>query len=121
MAALLQIGLINAVLATLLAGIVALVARKARRPALTHLLWICVLAKLVTPPVFEVPIEVPFPLPAAFSKTTNSTGASNSTGAADSSAASAYWSWAFSSCSSCLREWRMCPPDTWACSPCSGA
>ncbi len=74
MAALLQIGLVNAVLATFLAGVVALVARQVRRPALTHLLWICVLAKLVTPPVFEVPIEVPFSLPAAFSTASDSSG-----------------------------------------------
>jgi beta-lactamase regulating signal transducer with metallopeptidase domain len=73
-AALLQIGLVNAALATLLACIVALVARKVRRPALTHLLWICVLAKLVSPPVFEVPIEVPFTLPAAFSTAADANG-----------------------------------------------
>jgi len=61
--ALLQIGLVNALLAALLACLVGLVARKLRRPALTHALWIVVLAKLVTPPIFEVPIEVPFSLP----------------------------------------------------------
>jgi beta-lactamase regulating signal transducer with metallopeptidase domain len=62
-AALLQIGLVNAAVATVLACLVALVACKVRRPALTHALWIIVLAKLITPPVFEVPIEVPFELP----------------------------------------------------------
>lgn len=59
MPALLQIALINAVLATLLACVVALVARKVRRPALVHALWLVVLFKLVTPPLFEVPIHVP--------------------------------------------------------------
>ncbi len=63
MAALLQIGLVNAAVATVLACLVALVACKVRRPALTHALWIIVLAKLITPPVFEVPIEVPFEFP----------------------------------------------------------
>jgi len=58
--ALLQIGLINAAVATLLACAVALIGRKVRQPALLHALWIIVLIKLVTPPVFEVPVEVPF-------------------------------------------------------------
>jgi beta-lactamase regulating signal transducer with metallopeptidase domain/WD40 repeat protein len=58
--ALLQIGLINAAVATALACIVALIGRKVRQPALMHALWIIVLVKLVTPPVFEVPIEVPY-------------------------------------------------------------
>ncbi|MGE5191111.1 MAG: M56 family metallopeptidase [Deltaproteobacteria bacterium] len=62
MAALLQVGLVNAALATLLACGVALIARKVRQPALIHFLWIIVLIKLVTPPILEVPIEVPFPL-----------------------------------------------------------
>jgi beta-lactamase regulating signal transducer with metallopeptidase domain len=61
-AALLQIGLVNAALATLLACLVALVARKVRQPALIHFLWIIVLFKLVTPPIIKIPIEVPFPV-----------------------------------------------------------
>ena len=62
MSALLQIGLINAAVATLLACAVALVGRKVRQPALMHALWIIVLVKLVTPPVIEIPVEVPFSL-----------------------------------------------------------
>ncbi|HEY2253210.1 MAG TPA: M56 family metallopeptidase [Planctomycetaceae bacterium] len=62
MSALLQIGLINAAVATVLACAVALIGRKVRQPALMHALWIIVLVKLVTPPVFEVPVEVPFSL-----------------------------------------------------------
>jgi beta-lactamase regulating signal transducer with metallopeptidase domain len=62
-AALLKIGLVNAVVATLLACVVALIARRVRRPALIHALWIIVLAKLITPPLFEIPIEVPFEVP----------------------------------------------------------
>lgn len=60
MSALLQIGLINAAVATLLACAVALIGRRVRQPALMHALWIIVLVKLVTPPVFEVPVELPF-------------------------------------------------------------
>ena len=59
MSALLQIGLVNAAVATLLACAVALIGRRVRQPALMHALWIIVLVKLVTPPVFEVPLEVP--------------------------------------------------------------
>jgi beta-lactamase regulating signal transducer with metallopeptidase domain len=64
-AALLQIGLVNAVLATLLACLAALITRKVRHPALIHWVWIIVLFKLIAPPVFEVPIEVPFPVASA--------------------------------------------------------
>lgn len=62
MSALLQIGLINAAVATVLACAVALIGRRVRQPALMHALWIIVLVKLVTPPVFEIPVEVPFSL-----------------------------------------------------------
>src|SRR5689334_10601865 len=41
-------------------------------------MWVFVLVKLITPPVFEVPIEVPFPLPEVFSSTTLSGGARDS-------------------------------------------
>jgi beta-lactamase regulating signal transducer with metallopeptidase domain len=58
-AALLQIGLVNAAIATILALVVALIGKKVRRPALLHALWIVVLANLVMPPVFEVAIEFP--------------------------------------------------------------
>jgi beta-lactamase regulating signal transducer with metallopeptidase domain len=61
-AALLQIGLVNAALATLLACGVALISRKVRQPALIHLLWIIVLFRLVMFPIIEIPVEVPFPV-----------------------------------------------------------
>ena len=53
---LVTIGLTNAVLAALLAVAAYAVGRWARRPALTHVLWVLVLIKLLTPPVFNIPI-----------------------------------------------------------------
>lgn len=53
---LVTIGLTNAVLAALLALVAWLVGRWAKRPALTHVLWVLALIKLLTPPVFEVPV-----------------------------------------------------------------
>ncbi len=53
---LVTIGLTNAVLAALLAAGAYAIGRWARRPALTHVLWVLVLIKLLTPPVFNVPI-----------------------------------------------------------------
>src|SRR5437667_11532389 len=53
-------GLSNAVAATVLALVVACLARPlARRPAVLHCLWFLVLLKLVTPPLYEVPIPWP--------------------------------------------------------------
>jgi WD40 repeat protein/beta-lactamase regulating signal transducer with metallopeptidase domain len=49
---LLEIGLANVVLASLLALAVWLVARRIKQPALLHALWLIVLLKLVTPPLF---------------------------------------------------------------------
>src|SRR5262245_14605455 len=50
-------GLSNAVAATVLALVVACLARPlARRPAVLHCLWLLVLLKLVTPPLYEVPL-----------------------------------------------------------------
>jgi beta-lactamase regulating signal transducer with metallopeptidase domain len=57
---LLLAGLSNAVSATLLALLVACLARfLVRRPAVLHCLWMLVLLKLVTPPLFEVPVWWP--------------------------------------------------------------
>ncbi len=54
---LLTLGLVNAASATVLAILVAGLARLlVRRPAALHCLWLLVLLKLVTPPLFEVPI-----------------------------------------------------------------
>jgi beta-lactamase regulating signal transducer with metallopeptidase domain len=87
----LRVGLGNAVAATLLALAAAAVGRLARRPALAHGLWLLVLLKLLTPPLWQVPVpwpvggpppataEVP-PAPALPADTTTATAA---TGAPD--------------------------------------
>jgi beta-lactamase regulating signal transducer with metallopeptidase domain len=55
-------GLSNAVSATLLALVVACLGRVlARRPAVMHCLWFLVLLKLVTPPLYELPIQFQWP------------------------------------------------------------
>jgi len=59
---LLHAGLSNAVSATFLALVVACLGRVlARRPAVLHCLWLLVLLKLVTPPLYEV--SIPWPKP----------------------------------------------------------
>jgi beta-lactamase regulating signal transducer with metallopeptidase domain len=57
--ALLSIALVNAITATLLAVVVAAIARLYRRPAVLHALWLLVLLKLITPPL--VPLKVTWP------------------------------------------------------------
>jgi beta-lactamase regulating signal transducer with metallopeptidase domain len=55
---LIRIALSNAVAAIAMAGIVAILSPVlARRPAVVHALWTLVLLKLVTPPLFEVPVD----------------------------------------------------------------
>ncbi len=51
---LLEIALGNATAAVVLAIVVALVSRWVKRPAVLHLLWLVVLARLLAPPVLEV-------------------------------------------------------------------
>ena len=51
-------GLTNALVASVLALLVFALTRVVRAPALSRALWILVLAKLVTPPLLEVPISV---------------------------------------------------------------
>ena len=53
---LVEIALVNAVMATVLALLAAAVGWLFRRPALTHVLWLLVLVKLITPPVWRVPM-----------------------------------------------------------------
>ena len=53
---LVAIGLANALWAVLLASAAVICGRWLRRPALAHLLWIIVLAKLLTPPAIELPL-----------------------------------------------------------------
>ena len=59
--ALIHIVLINAVTALPVAVLAYTVNRWAERPALTHALWGFVLLKLVTPPLFQLPITVQVP------------------------------------------------------------
>ncbi len=56
MSALLEIALINAIVAGFLAVLAAGVGRLARRPALAHALWLLVLLKLLTPPIIQIPV-----------------------------------------------------------------
>jgi WD40 repeat protein/beta-lactamase regulating signal transducer with metallopeptidase domain len=68
MNSLVVMALSNAVVAALMAVVVIAISRVCRRPALTHGLWLLVLLKLITPPVFEVPVRVSWwnaPPPAA--------------------------------------------------------
>lgn len=55
----LELGLSNAVMAGVLALVALVVTRLVRRPAVGHLVWLLVLLKLVTPPVFPVKFAVP--------------------------------------------------------------
>jgi beta-lactamase regulating signal transducer with metallopeptidase domain len=55
----LRVGLGNAVAATLLALAAVAVGRLVRRPALAHGLWLLVLLKLLTPPLWQVPLPWP--------------------------------------------------------------
>jgi bla regulator protein blaR1 len=57
--AILAVALSNVIVAALLAVPAWLAGLWGRRPALTHALWLLVLIKLVTPPLFECPIAVP--------------------------------------------------------------
>jgi beta-lactamase regulating signal transducer with metallopeptidase domain len=58
MQSLLEIGLANAACAAILALVALIVGRLSRRPAIQHGLWLLVLLKLVTPPVFSLPLRV---------------------------------------------------------------
>lgn len=51
----LEIGLINAAVATVIAIVAFAVGRTVRRPALTHALWLLALLKLLTPPLVSIP------------------------------------------------------------------
>src|SRR5215212_6277834 len=66
MSTLLALGLANAACAAILAIPAYLVGRYGRRPALAHALWLLVLLKLVTPPLFHLslPWLPPEPAPA---------------------------------------------------------
>ena len=68
---LLRLGLANALAATLLAAVVGAFTfpLRRKRPALVHALWLIVLLKLVTPPLWTLPV----PWPAATTATTTAT------------------------------------------------
>ncbi len=53
---LVEVALVNAVMATILALLAAVVGWWFRRPALSHMLWLLVLVKLITPPLWRVPM-----------------------------------------------------------------
>jgi beta-lactamase regulating signal transducer with metallopeptidase domain len=53
---LVQLAISNLLLSAILAGVAYAVHRRGRYPALAHLLWVLVLAKLVTPPLFSLPL-----------------------------------------------------------------
>src|SRR6266545_8411985 len=59
MGTLLEIGLSNAIVASVLALLAAAGARLLRRPALAHALWLLVLLKLLTPPLITIPLPWP--------------------------------------------------------------
>lgn len=68
METLLHIGLSNAVLATFLALLAAGVSLVCRRPALCHSLWLLVFLKLVTPPLYRVPVPELAPVAVAMTE-----------------------------------------------------
>lgn len=67
MTTLLEIVFINALTVVPLAVLAFALGRWAKRPALTHVAWVLVLMKLVTPPFFQLPVAIELPqLPAEF-------------------------------------------------------
>ncbi|MGL4549850.1 MAG: M56 family metallopeptidase, partial [Gemmataceae bacterium] len=66
---LVEVGLANAAVAAVLALLALLAGALCRRPALAHVLWLLVLIKLITPPLFRVPVPgLREPAPAAAPK-----------------------------------------------------
>src|SRR5688572_10199920 len=55
---LLQIILSNTLFAAILALAALAISRTFRRPALAHALWLLVLLKLITPPLFNIPLPI---------------------------------------------------------------
>ena len=62
MTTILNIALINAVTVLPLALLAFVVGRTARRPALSHAVWVLVLLKFVTPPLFHLPVTIDVPV-----------------------------------------------------------
>ena len=80
----------NAILASALALLVSALARFIRTPALRHALWVLVLIKLITPPLWKLPIEVHETLPSG--RALNSWQAPAGTVAQDGSQTTG-WTW----------------------------
>jgi beta-lactamase regulating signal transducer with metallopeptidase domain len=66
---LLDIGLGNALAAAVLALLVAALSRLCRRPAVIHALWLVVLLKLITPPLWTISLQWPAKIAAAAPET----------------------------------------------------
>jgi beta-lactamase regulating signal transducer with metallopeptidase domain len=62
MATFLNIALLNAVTVLPLAALAFVIGRLARRPALTHAVWVLVLLKFITPPLFNLPVTIEAPI-----------------------------------------------------------
>ncbi|MCX7420289.1 MAG: hypothetical protein NT013_12220 [Planctomycetia bacterium] len=62
MTTILHIALINAVTVLPLALLAFVVGRAARRPALSHAMWVLVILKFVTPPLFHLPVTIDVPV-----------------------------------------------------------
>lgn len=71
---LIAIGLTNAVLASVLAVLAWGVGRYARRPALSRLMWVLVLCKLLAPPIYQPTLGNWFSTPAWLTRASTSTG-----------------------------------------------
>ena len=63
---LVEVGLSNALAVVVLAIVASLAGKIARRPAVTHALWLLVLVKLLTPPIIELPLPWSIARSAAF-------------------------------------------------------
>ena len=68
MSDLLNLCLANAAVVVFLAIPAYCVSRWAKRPALAHVLWLFILIKLVTPPLWQVPLALPVSQPASLNK-----------------------------------------------------
>lgn len=68
MYSLVEIGILNALTAGVLALVVLIVSPWLRRPAVVHALWVLVLLKFVTPPIVEIPVGLRLQRLAAFTE-----------------------------------------------------
>jgi bla regulator protein BlaR1 len=73
MTTLLQYALINSVTVIPLALAAFVIGRWARRPALSHAMWVLVLLKFVTPPLFQLPLRIEVPATESLATETQAT------------------------------------------------